>query len=169
MSPWHGDWAWGLPLIALTVVIHAVGLLFIRETVDRVQNWVAERCGYRLMFVAITGTTAMIAALLHGIEGIIWAAAYLLVGAVPDYAEAVLYSLNAMTSYGHESLALAQRWQVLGALEALNGVLLFGLTTAFLFGVIQRAEAQRQRTRSAATPSGSRQNLKAAQSLSLMD
>jgi hypothetical protein len=42
-----------------------------------------------------------------------------------------------MTTYGHGSASLAQRWQLMGALEALNGMLLFGLTTAFLFAMIQ--------------------------------
>jgi len=44
-----------------------------------------------------------------------------------------------MTSYGHENLFLASHWRMLGALEALTGWILFGLTTAFLFAVIQRA------------------------------
>ena len=43
-----------------------------------------------------------------------------------------------MTSYGHANLVLEQHWQLMGALEALNGMLLFGLTTAFLFGIIQQ-------------------------------
>jgi hypothetical protein len=51
----------------------------------------------------------------------------------------MLYSLEAMTSYGHENLFLASHWRMLGALEALSGWILFGLTTAFLFAVIQRA------------------------------
>ena len=51
----------------------------------------------------------------------------------------MLYSLSAMTSYGHETLQLAPRWQMMGALEALNGWILFGLTTAFLFNVMQKA------------------------------
>jgi hypothetical protein len=50
----------------------------------------------------------------------------------------MLYSLNAMTSYGHENLSLEDHWHLLGALEALNGTLLFGLSTAFLFAVIQK-------------------------------
>jgi len=41
-------------------------------------------------------------------------------------------------SYGHTNLALEDHWQLMGAMEALNGALLFGLSTAFLFGVIQR-------------------------------
>ena len=43
-----------------------------------------------------------------------------------------------MTTYGHDNLALPYHCRLLGALEALNGVLLFGLTTAFLFAVAQR-------------------------------
>ena len=43
-----------------------------------------------------------------------------------------------MTTYGHESVSLAPHWQMMGALEALNGMLLFGLTTAFLFAMIQQ-------------------------------
>ncbi len=50
----------------------------------------------------------------------------------------MLYSLSAMTTYGHANLFLKTRWQLMGALEALNGMLSFGLTTAFLFAIIQR-------------------------------
>jgi hypothetical protein len=64
--------------------------------------------------------------------------AYRITGALSQLKTAILYSLNAMTSYGHENLVLAPRWQLLGALEALNGWILFGLTTAFLFTVLQR-------------------------------
>jgi hypothetical protein len=58
---------------------------------------------------------------------------------VKDFHAAMLYSLNAITTYGHESTTLTARWGLLGSLEALNGVLLFGLTTAFLYGYLQRA------------------------------
>ena len=42
-----------------------------------------------------------------------------------------------MTTYGHASFYLAPHWQLMGTLEALNGVILFGLTTAFLFNMIR--------------------------------
>jgi hypothetical protein len=63
---------------------------------------------------------------------------YWALGAVPDGKSALLYSLNAITTYGHAGVALEPRWQLMGALEALNGMLLFGLTTAFLYGILQR-------------------------------
>jgi hypothetical protein len=78
-------------------------------------------------------------AILHGIEGVFWAGAYCFLRALPNTRSAMLYSLNAMTSYGHENLRLTPKWEMLGALESLNGWILFGLTTAFLYSVIQKA------------------------------
>jgi hypothetical protein len=47
-----------------------------------------------------------------------------------------------MTTYGHANLFLEDRWALLGAIKALNGMLLFGLTTAFLFAIIQHVWLQ---------------------------
>jgi hypothetical protein len=90
------------------------------------------------MFAVVMGVTALLATVLHGIEAATWATAYRLLGALPDSKSAMLYSLSAITSYGHANLFLEEQWQLMGALEALNGMLLFGLTTAFLFAMIQK-------------------------------
>jgi hypothetical protein len=81
---------------------------------------------------------ALMATVLHAIEGTVWAVTYLGLGALPDIRTPMPYSLSAITSYGHAQVFLDPNWQMLGALEALNGVILFGLTTAFLFGLIQK-------------------------------
>ena len=73
------------------------------------------------------------------------------VGALPDTRSSMLYSLGAMTTYGHQSLYLEDRWRLLGTLEALNGWLLFGLSTAFLFWLIQEVSPN-HRTRSTGNP-----------------
>ena len=82
-------------------------------------------------------------ALLHGLEAGFWAVAYRWLDALPNWRAAMLYSLNAMTTYGHANLYLDEHWQLMGALEALNGMILFGLTTAFMFAMIQTAAARR--------------------------
>jgi hypothetical protein len=89
------------------------------------------------MFVIVMGLVALLATVLHGLEGALWALAYRLLDALPNVKSAMLYSLSAMTSYGHANLFLKESWQLMGALEALNGTLLFGLTTAFLFAMIR--------------------------------
>jgi len=137
MLLWTADWAWSLPLILLTVVIHVFGLGIINERVVRTLSRSIDRRRLIPLFAVVMGVAVLLVTALHGIEGVAWAAAYLLLGAIPDAKSAMLYSLNAMTTYGHESVSLAPHWQLMGALEALNGMLLFGLTTAFLFAMIQ--------------------------------
>jgi hypothetical protein len=127
-----------LPLIVVNVVIHVIGLGLINESVVRVLSGARQRRRFMPTFALVMGVPALLATVLHGIEAATWASAYLLLGALPDTKSAMLYSLSAMTSYGHANLFLEQQWQLMGALEALNGMLLFGLTTAFLFAMIQK-------------------------------
>ena len=103
-ATWSADWAWGLPLIVATLVIHVLGLFLIGKKAERFQKGVGKGDSYAVVFTVIVGGASLSATLLLGIEGIIWAAAYRLVGALPDASSAVLYSLNAMTAYGHVNL-----------------------------------------------------------------
>jgi hypothetical protein len=136
---WGADWAWGLPLIVLTVLFHVSGLLVIDQRVvhGRGRHFI-ERRHPKVAFVVVLAATTLLATGLHALEGASWAGAYLFLGALPDFRSCVLYSANAMTSYGHANLSLAAHWQFMGAMEALNGWLLFGLTTAFLFSVLEK-------------------------------
>ncbi len=138
---WGIDWAWGLPLIVLAVVIHVLGLGLIGQKIDGSTSRMSERRHPTVSFVAVVGTATLLATCLHAVETAIWAVAYRLLDALPDERSAMLYSLSAITSYGHASLELKEHWQLLGALEALNGWLLFGLTTAFLFGMIEKVRS----------------------------
>ena len=137
LSTWSDNWAWGLPLIVLTVVTHVCGLGLIYERVVYLLGGAVERRGFLLKFAVGMSVAALLATLLHGLEAVLWGVAYLFLGSLPNFKMAMLYSLSAMTTYGHASLYLAAHWQLMGALEALNGMLLFGLTTAFLFAMIQ--------------------------------
>jgi hypothetical protein len=145
VDTWNGNWAWSLPLIVLNVVIHVFGLVFINEKVVPVLSGAMEHRRFVSMFAVIMGVAALLATLLHALEAGAWAAAYRLLGALPDDKSAMLYSLSAITSYGHANLFLERQWELMGALEALNGMLLFGLTTAFLFAMIQKVWSLRSR------------------------
>jgi hypothetical protein len=135
---WGHNWALGLPLIVLTVLIHVLGLGFINHRAVSVLSQRTQRRHPAVAFAAVVGTATLLATCLHAAEAGMWAIAYRLLEALSNNKAAMLYSLNAMTSYGHEALLLEEPWQLLGAIEALNGCLLFGLTTAFLFGIIHK-------------------------------
>jgi hypothetical protein len=139
MLGWSSNWAWSLPLIVFTVILHSYSLGLLNANVTA-RLGSRNRLPVSLPFASfLIGGTALLLTVLHGVEGIIWAITYRLLGASLDNKSAVLYSLNALTSYGHEELHLAPHWKLMGALEALNGLILFGLTTAFLFSVVQRS------------------------------
>jgi hypothetical protein len=145
---WGADWAWGLPLIVVTVVFHAYSLGAIdREVTSKLNGGEGSR-HFSSFANFLIGGTALAATVLHAIEVAVWACAYRLLGASANNKSAMLYSLNAITSYGHANLDLEPRWQMMGALEALNGWILFGLTTAFLFTIIQKVWPQAKGTRS---------------------
>ena len=134
-------WIGGLSLIALTIAIHAIGLTHIalllrwfRRRIDiahlrpRSLVWVAR------LTLAATGAAL---AFLHATEAAIWALAYYWIGALPTMTDAVLYSIDSMTTRGASGLVLAEEWRLMGALEASDGMLLFGISTAFLFAMLQ--------------------------------
>jgi hypothetical protein len=135
---WGANWAWGLPLISLTVLIHVLCLGVVRQWASRAATYSILRRHQNAMFGAIICGVTLSATALHGIEAGLWAVAYRFLDALPDTRTAMLYSLNALTSYGHVTLQLDPRWDLMGAMEALNGWLLFGLSTAFLFAIIDK-------------------------------
>jgi hypothetical protein len=136
-APWHADWAWGCPLIVVTVIFHVIGLGSISQRAILIHNGMRKHTNSIAASALVIGTTTLLATLLHGIEAAIWALAYLFIGSLPDAKSAMLYSLGALTTYGHQSVYLEEHWRLLGTIEALNGWLLFGLSTAFLFWLIQ--------------------------------
>jgi len=135
---WEANWAWSLPLIVVSVVMHVLGLGLVNERVVHALKTVRDRPYFLPRFVVAMSGTVLAVTVLHASEAIIWAVSYRLLGAMPDNKGAMLYSLSAMTAYGHASVFLADHWRLMGALEALNGMLLFGLTTAFLFSMVSQ-------------------------------
>ena len=90
-----------------------------------------------LIMIGVVGGVGLLLAVLHGIEAAIWAAAYVWLGALNSPKDAILYSLDSMTTRGASGLMLEQHWQMMGALEAANGMLLFGISTAYIFTLMQ--------------------------------
>jgi hypothetical protein len=133
---WADDWAWGLPLLVLTVVFHVTSFMLITRKLVPEEPPSRDKL---LRFIVLVAIIALSAATLHGLEAVAWALLYMWLGALPDASDAVLYSLGAITSYGHADIFLEDGWRLLGSIEAVNGLILFGLTTAFLFAAIQKA------------------------------
>jgi hypothetical protein len=101
---WNTDLAWDLSLIVLNVVFHALSLGLINKAVTSRLSGSLQHWHHVFLSIYVVGRTALSTAMLHAIEVSSWAAAYQLLGALPGRQSAMLYSMNAMTSYGHVNL-----------------------------------------------------------------
>jgi hypothetical protein len=133
---WGNDWALGIPMLLGLVAFHVCGLVGI----EAILQWIERRrtkprtIKYFLVLMLLTSNSILF---LHILEVGAWAYLLLRIDAVDDFSAAVLHSLNAMTTYGHDQVRLTSQWKLLGAIESMNGVMNFGLTTAFLFNAMR--------------------------------
>src|SRR5258708_24781328 len=114
---WSNDWAWGLPLIVLTVLVHALALVEIRDRVVLQLPLVLHARRSSMVLALLIVVTVLLLTVLHAVEAGALAPAHLAFGARPAIASAPLYSLTAMTTYRASHGFLAQQWQLVGALD----------------------------------------------------
>jgi len=135
------SWVLGLALIVLTIAIHTTAVVMMALGLERrIRGRIDERPDLRRAIqnvIVHIATIALLLATLHGLEGVLWALAYWWLGALGSFGQASVYALSTMTTVEIPGLTLPPRFQMISALEAVNGVLLFGISTAFLFAVMQ--------------------------------
>jgi hypothetical protein len=124
----------GWSLMAVCVVIHALGvtsaLRWWRHPMAAPRNfWLAT-----WFFVRLSAWIV----LLHLIEITTWAVLYVAQGAMPDLPSALYFSAVTYTTTGYGDLVLPPQWRLIGAVEALTGILMCGWSTGFFFAVVSR-------------------------------
>jgi hypothetical protein len=72
----------------------------------------------------------------HMVQIAIWAALFVYIGEFTDFATAYYHSMVNFASLGYGDIVMSERWRLLGAIEASNGVLMFGLTAGTLLSVM---------------------------------
>lgn len=127
----------GTCIIALTVIVHAVGVIVL---IRLLQGRVAPKHSHPSLFRMIRVLVFTVLALffVHTIEIWLWALLYIFLGAFEFMEQALYFSTVTFTTLGYGDITLLPRWRLLSAFEAVNGAILFGVSTAFVFAVIQR-------------------------------
>ena len=92
---------------------------------------------WRLIGVMIATVSVLMAA--HVCEVTVWALAYGLTNAAPPGADLFYFAFMNYTTLGYGDATPVARWRLLGPITAMNGVLLFGWSTAVIFEVLRRA------------------------------
>jgi hypothetical protein len=127
----------GVAATFCTIIVHALilGLIVTEVRRDLQRGRVGVRYWTDVTFV--TGAT-LLALAGHLVEIGLWALAFELCGEFSNFAAAFYHSAVNYTTLGDDTVVMSARWRLLGPLEASDGMLMFGVSTAMIFAVIQR-------------------------------
>lgn len=120
-------------LMALCVSIHAWGVtVALRWTRHQVKAVAGFSATTRLLIRVASWVVT-----LHLVEILAWAVIYAWRGAMPDLSTAVYFSAVTYTTTGYGDVVLPEAWRLVGAVEALTGILMCGWSTGFFFAVVR--------------------------------
>jgi hypothetical protein len=121
----------GSIMVVATVIIHGVGLLALSATLRSV---VGRYQPHQTLFGTVVTMVFTVLGLffLHTLEIWSWAAAYVLLGALPNMTDALFFSTLSFSTLGAEPISAAPEWRLFGSFEGVNGFLLIGWSTAYL-------------------------------------
>ncbi len=129
----------GAAACTCNIAIHALVML----VVVRVSKGAAgsARLGPSLLLVTIMVATVSVLMMAHGLEVLVRALTYEMVGAVPQGADVLYFAFVNYTTLGYGDVVPVERWRLIGPTTAMCGVLMFGWSTAVIFEVLRRALA----------------------------
>jgi hypothetical protein len=124
------------PVCVCTIVIHALVMTTVVRVAQALGTTRVSHAWFRLTAV-MTGTVSVLM-LAHVTEVLVWAATYALTGAAPEGASLVYFAFVNYATLGYGDITPVPRWLLLGPITAMNGILLFGWSTAVIFEVLRR-------------------------------
>jgi hypothetical protein len=136
-------------LVVLTVAMHAVGFAVLLRAMIR--SHALEKAGFRPVTLLVIGLTCWLI-LIHLAEISVWGLFYLWQGCLPDAESAFYFSGVTYTTVGYGDLVLPKPWRMLAPVEAMTGILLFGLSTGLFFALVSRWHSNWMRMKTASEP-----------------
>ena len=124
-----------IPVSVCNIAIHAIVMTTVLWVVRVADERPTSRQSLRLVAVMIATVSVFMAA--HTVEVLVWSLAYVMVGAAPPGTDFIYFAFVNYTTLGYGDVTPIERWNLLGPMTAMNGVLLFGWSTAVIFSVLR--------------------------------
>ncbi len=127
-------------MVFVTVIFHGFGLALLGRAlrgeaqVERMHHIPA--LSLRTVFFTLCLVVAIF--VLHGIEIWVYAALYLMIGAIPTLETSVYFSTISYAGIGFDDRYIDPAWRLVAAIEGINGFLLLGWSTAFFVALVSR-------------------------------
>lgn len=132
-----GQVLWGTAVLALCGCLHVGMVAASVPFMGRLSYWAEQRTPALRTAELIAAAFAVIV-IAHLAQVAIWASALVLLQAMPDFAQAVYFAIVTYTTLGYGDVTLEAGYAVFGSFAAITGLLTFGVSTAFLVGVVAR-------------------------------
>jgi hypothetical protein len=126
----------GAAVSACNITIHAL----VMAAVIRVAQMANTKNTSRpwLLSIAVMIATVSVLMAAHIAEVVVWSFAYAIVGVAPPGTNLIYFAFVNYTTLGYGDVTPLQRWHLLGPMTAMNGVLLFGWSTAVIYAVLRK-------------------------------
>jgi hypothetical protein len=135
----------GSAVSAINIILHAAVTMIAIPIARAAARRSPSRPLLHLAGVMIATSLVLMAA--HILEVFAWSVAYAIVNAAPDDANLVYFAFVNYTTLGYGDVTPLARWRLLGPMTAMNGVLMFGWSTALIFEVLIKAIDQYEKSR----------------------
>lgn len=138
--------ATGAGILMLNILVAAVAAFWLEMAFRSLHPWMLRppQRPKLLLLLVIVGLWVLVVITL---AVLIWALAFLALGAFADLETALYFSLVAFTTLGFGDLLLPQEWRLLAGMEAANGFISFGLLTALMAEALRQVRLSQIRTR----------------------
>ena len=130
-------------ITAICVVIHTSALVWFGQCLAGYAS-VFEKRFASVHSALLLNLIFAIVTVLHLTEAAIWAAFYYMRGLFDNFETAFYFSLGTYSTIGYGDVVLPENWRLLGGIEGVAGILLCGLSAAFIFAVVNRIFQTRQ-------------------------
>ena len=117
------------------IAVHALVMVAVINVTRAVDDLVTTRQTIRLIAVMIATVTVLMIA--HLAEVLVWSLIYVVTSAAPEGTDLIYFAFVNYTTLGYGDVTPVERWHLLGPMTAMNGVLLFGWSTAVIFEVLR--------------------------------
>ena len=124
----------------LMTISHTIGLVSISRLLN-LENRSLHPHRLDLGMLLLIGSMGFMIAALHILEFVVYAAVYIVVGAMPNFEDALYHSATAYSTLGMSDGFFPREWRLVGAFEGLTGFVLIGWSTAYMVSTMNRIRA----------------------------
>jgi hypothetical protein len=132
----------GTILILFATLVHAGGMYLALRSIRHYVTGAGSRL--HLYRTSRVGRVVRIMYLVAIVQVLIWTAAYLALGAVEEFEKAIYFSAVTFTALGYGDVILDGSRRLLSSFEAVNGIIMFGWSTAIVIAAVQRVYSRQE-------------------------